>query len=81
MNVEVKIYKKEGTYKDKDGNDKRFINFYIRAKDKLIPIEVKYFPNPKFNDRDPSYQGRVSVIELLADPLPEKEDGKPVTEG
>lgn len=81
MNVDVKIYKKEGTYKDKDGNDKRFINFYISAKDKLIPIEVKYFPNPKFDNRDPGYQGRVSVIELLADPLPEKEEGKPINEG
>ena len=76
MNVEVKLYKKEGKYKDKNGNDKRFVNFYISAKDKLIPIEIKYFPQDKFDGRDPSYQGRLSVVEMLADTLPEKEESK-----
>ena len=73
MTVEIKLYKKEGTYTDKNGKERRYINFYINAKDKLIPIEVKYFPNENLDGRDPGYQGRISVLELLAEFLPEKE--------
>lgn len=73
MTVEIKLYKKEGTYTDKNGKEKQFINFYIQANDTLIPFEVKYFPNPKFDDRDPGYQSRVAVLALLAEPLPERE--------
>ena len=73
MNVDVKIYKKEGTYTDKNGKEKLFVNFYLQANDKMIPIEVKYFPNDKFEGRDPGYQGRVAVLSMLAQPFPEKE--------
>ena len=73
MTVDVKIFKKEGTYIDKNGKEKPFTNFYLQANDKIIPIEVKYFPNDKFEGRDPGYQGRVSVLSLLAQPVPEKE--------
>ena len=73
MTVDVKIYKKEGTYTNKDGKEKQFTNFYIEANGKLIPIEVKYFPLEQFDGRDPGYQGRVAVLSLLAAPLPEKE--------
>ena len=73
MTVDIKLFKKEGTYKDKSGKEKQYINFYIQANDTLIPFEVKYFPNPKFDDRDPGYQSRVAVLALLAQPLPEKE--------
>ena len=73
MNVDVKIYKKEGTYTDKNGKEKLFVNFYLQANDKMIPIEVKYFANDKFEGRDPGYQGRVAVLSMLAQPFPEKE--------
>lgn len=73
MTVEVKVFKKEGTYTDKNGKEKQFTNFYLQANDKMIPIDVKYFPNDKFEGRDPGYQGRVAVLSLLAQPLPEKD--------
>ena len=73
MIVDVKIFKKEGTYIDKNGKEKPFTNFYLQANDKMIPIEVKYFANDKFEGRDPGYQGRVAVLSLLAQPFPDKE--------
>jgi hypothetical protein len=73
MIVDVKIFKKEGTYINNEGKEKQFTNFYLQANDKMIPIEVKYFAQDKFDGRDPGYQGRVAVLSLLAQPFPEKE--------
>lgn len=72
VSVEVKIWKKEVTYQ-KDGVDKRATNFSLQLNDQFIPIEVKYFPQDKFNGRDPGYQGRVSALSLVAEMLPDKE--------
>ncbi len=73
----VNLYKKTGTYfSEKDQKDKPYTNFYIKCNDQLIPVEVKYFPNPQFQDRDPGYQGRFAVLSAFAEPLPEKEDKK-----
>ena len=73
MTVDVKLFKKEGTYFNNEGKEKQFTNFYLQANDKMIPIEVKYFKQDKFDGRDPGYQGRVAVLSLLAQPVPEKE--------
>lgn len=70
MNVEIKLFKRTGTY-EKDGKDKQFTNYYLGLNDQLIPIEVKYFPNDKFDGRDPGYQGRVAALNLVAELLPE----------
>lgn len=70
MNVEIKLFKRTGTY-EKDGKDKQFTNFYLGLNDNLIPIEVKYFPNKQFNDRDPGYQARFAAVDLVAELLPE----------
>lgn len=73
----VNLYKKTGTYfSEKDQKDKPYTNFYIKCNDQLIPVEVKYFPNPQFQDRDPGYQGRFAVLSAFAEPLPEKEEKK-----
>ena len=72
VSVVVKIWKKEVTYQ-KDGVDKRATNFFLQLNDQFIPIEVKYFPQDKFNGRDPGYQGRVSALSLVAEMLPDKE--------
>ena len=72
VSVEVKIWKKEVTYQ-KDGVDKRATNFLLQLNDQFIPVEVKYFPQDKFNGRDPGYQGRVSALSLVAEMLPDKE--------
>ena len=74
MEVTVKLYKREGTYfSQKDQKDKPFTNFYVSINDNMIPVEVKYFPNPQFNDRDPGYASRVAVLSTFAELLPEKE--------
>ena len=75
----VNLYKKTGTYfSEKDQKDKPYTNFYIKCNDQLIPVEVKYFPNPQFQDRDPGYQGRFAVLSAFAELLPEKEEKKDV---
>ena len=76
----VNLCKRTGTYfSEKDNKDKPFINFYLQCNDQLIPIEVKYFPQQKFDGRDPGYQKRLGIMEFCADllpELPEKEDKK-----
>ena len=69
----VQLFKKVGTYKDQEGKEKRFTNFYVQCGDQMIVVEPKYFPNPKFDDRDPGFAGRKAVLEAFATPLPEKE--------
>ena len=57
--MEVKLFKKTGTYfSEKDKKDKPFTNFYIQCNDELIPVEVKYFPNPKTDNRDSRRRSR-----------------------
>lgn len=77
----VKIFKKTGTYFSKEKNkDVPFTNFYVQCNDQLIPIEVKYFPNPQCDNRDPGYQGRFAVLSAFAELLPDrKEDQATVT--
>lgn len=71
----VQLYKKTGTYfSEKDNKDKPYTNFYIMCNDQLIPVEVKYFRNPQFENRDPGYQGRFSVLSAFAELLPDKEE-------
>ena len=71
--MEIKLYKKEGTYFDeKSQKDKQFTNFYLKIGNDLIPVEVKYFPNDKFEGRDPGYSARRAVLSAFAEVLPEK---------
>lgn len=71
--MQVGLFKKKGTYKDKEGKDKYFVNFFIQCGDKMIPIEVKYFEQEKFGGKDPAYAGRKEVMDAMAQELPEKE--------
>lgn len=76
----VQLYKKTGTYfSEKDKKDKPFTNFYIKCNDQLIPVEVKYFPNPATDNRDLGYQGRFQVLSAFAELLPDKKDEKAAT--
>lgn len=72
--MQVQLFKKQGTYKDKEGKEKRYTNFYLRCNDALIPIEVCYFPNDKCDGRDPQYAGRKDVMSAFAAILPDKLD-------
>ena len=75
--VEVKLYKKEVTYYSEDKQkDVPFTNFYLSINGNNIPIEVKYFPNKQFNDRDPGYSGRMAVMSTFAEPFPEKAENE-----
>lgn len=66
----VNLYKKEGTYKDKEGQDKRFVNFYVKCGDNLIPVEPCYFPKKEYGDKDPGYAPRKEVLKAFAEALP-----------
>ena len=72
----VRLFKQIKSYKDKDGKDRRALNFFISNEEgkRLIPVEVKYFPKKEFNDRDPEFQGRKGFLEGIAETLPEKDD-------
>ena len=70
----VNLVKRTGTYfSEKDQKDKPYVNFYLQCNDQLIPIELKYFPQDKFDGRDPGYQKRLGIMEFCADLLPEKD--------
>ena len=70
----VNLVKRTGTYfSEKEQKDKHYVNFYLQCNDQLIPIEVKYFPQAKFDGRDPGYQKRLGIMEFCADLLPEKD--------
>ena len=79
----VNLYKKVGKYTDKDGKEKSFVNFYVKCGDKMIPVEVSYFPNEKCDNRDPNYSGRKEVLGAFAETLPDIEEKKevPATDG
>ena len=74
MEMSIKLYKKEGTYFDKEAQkDKPYTNYYVSCNGNMIPVQVKYFPNDKFGGRDPGYSARVAVMSAFAEPLPEQE--------
>ena len=68
----VELVKKKGTYKDKEGKDKPYVNFYVKCGDQMIPVEPKYFPNEKCEGRDPGFAGRKAVLDAFATELPDK---------
>ena len=67
----VKLFKRNGTYHDKDGKEKHFTNFYVECGDQLIAVTPTYFEGA--DGRDPSYVGRKMVLSSYAEELPEKE--------
>ena len=68
----VTLLKQEGTYVNNEGKEKRFVNFFLDCGDSRIPIEVSYFPQDKFDGRDPNYAGRREVLKAFADTIPAK---------
>ncbi len=73
--MQVQLFKKVGKYTDKkDGKEKLFTNFYVKCGDALIPVEICYFPQDKFDGRDPNYNGRKQVMSAFAATLPDKSD-------
>lgn len=73
--AEVKLLKRNGTYKDKkDGKGKHFTNFYVQCGDQMIAVTPTYFENDE--GRDPTYLGRKMVLSAFAEELPEREGEK-----
>lgn len=73
--MQVRLFKKSGKYTDKStGKEKSFTNFYVKCGDELVPIEVCYFPQDKFDGHDPNYRGRKQVLSAFADVFPDKPD-------
>ena len=77
--MQVNLYKKVGKYTDKDGKEKGYVNFYVKCGDQMIPIEVSYFPNEKFENRDLNYAPRKEVLKAFAETLPDIDDKKDVS--
>lgn len=72
MNNEVKLYKKDSTYNDKNtGEQRKATRFYLECGNALIPIEVSYFGTEE--KRDTQYSGRKEVMRAFAQELPERE--------
>lgn len=75
----VELFKREVKYNEKKdgketGKEKTATNFFVRCGDNLIPVEVKYFSNPKCDNRDPNYAGRIAVMSAFAAELPPREN-------
>ena len=71
--MQVNLYKRNVEYTNQDGEVKTATNYFVQCGDVLVPVEVKYFPNPKLDNRDPGYSARFAVLRAFATPLPEKE--------
>lgn len=74
--MQVQLFKKISNYTDRDGQAKTATNFYIQCNDALIPVEVKFFPNPQMNNVDPNFRGRKMTLSAFADLLPDRSEKK-----
>ena len=68
--AQVELFKKTGTYTDKEGKEKTYTNFYVRCGDTNIPVQVSYFEGE--DGRDPQYNARRAVMSAFAELLPDK---------
>jgi len=69
--INVELFKKRTTYKDKDGNERHGFNFFLKCGETMIPIEPKYFPNPE-TKVDSRYAMRKEVLKSFATTLEEQ---------
>ncbi len=69
--AKVDLLKKSVTYQ-KDGEERKATNFYVRCGDVTVPVEVKYFEN-KETGRDDRYRERKAVLSAFAEELPVQE--------
>lgn len=68
--AQVELFKKTGTYTNRDGEEKNYTNFYVRCGDMNVPVQVSYFEGE--DGKDPQYNARRAVMSAFADVLPEK---------
>ena len=70
--ADLKLFKKESTYLNEKGEERRAVRFYLQCGSALVPVEPCYFENKDLG-RDPQYAGRKEVLKAFAEPLPDKE--------
>lgn len=68
--AQVELFKKTGTYTNRDGEEKNYTNFYVRCGDMNVPVQVNYFEGE--DGKDPQYNARKAVMSAFAEPLPDK---------
>lgn len=72
MSREVKLFKKNAPWTDKDGVVHNGKNLYVLCGDMMIPIRI---PNFSTDDKpDSLYRARRAVFEAFAEELPVRED-------
>ena len=64
--AQVSLLKKNGSYVNKDGEEKKVTNFFVRCGDVLVPIEVKYFES-KETGKDDRYRERRVLLSAFAE--------------
>ena len=73
--AKVELYKKESTYTDKNGQERKSIQFYVQCGNSVVPIDVTYFNKKDEHGnavKDNAYPGRREVMKSYADELPAK---------
>lgn len=73
--AKVELYKKESTYTDKNGQERKSIQFYVQCGNSVIPVDVTYFNKKDEHGnavKDLQYPGRREVMKSYADELPTK---------
>ena len=70
--MQIELFKKVSNYEDKDGNKKFAVNFYLKLGSELVPIEVRYFEDKKFDGKDPNYRSRKLLLSAMAQEFPPK---------
>ena len=71
--AEIKLFKKETSYADKQtGEARQATRFYVQCGDALIPIQVTFFENPD-TGKDSQYASRKAILKAFAADLPAKD--------
>lgn len=74
--MQLELFKKTGSYIDKDNKEKRSVQFYVKANETLIPIEPTYYRKRDENGnelQDYGYATRKFALETFATELPKQE--------
>lgn len=72
----VLLFRKDSTYTDKQGQERKSTQFYLQCGNSLVPVEATYFnkKDEKGNPiKDTQYPSRREVMKSYADELPAKE--------
>ena len=70
--AEVKLWKKQAKYVDKDGQERTATNFFVQCGGIMVPVAVKFFED-KETGRDDHYRERKVLLTAFAEVLPDRE--------